>query len=192
MKLRLFVAINLPEYLKKQIDAEISQIEPLFSRPLRFLKPGNWHLTISFLGYEDAGALSPILAALKNTAEKTPSPIVELASLDYGPSESLSQPARMIWLKGTETTSKKLGDLKKTLEANLAENQVNFKMENRAFHAHLTLARFGAVPRRNLPPLGRECRSKFEARTLDLMQSHLKRSGAEYELLSSFDFKKTL
>ena len=192
MKLRLFIALNLPQELKEKISEKTRELAALFNFPIRFLKPENWHLTISFLGYADAGAVNPILRALEGAAEKTSAPMVELASLDYGPSGSAREPARMIWLNGTETTSKQLGDLKKTLEASLRDNQVNFKAENRAFHTHLTLARFGAVLRSNLPPLPREFRLKFEAPTLDLMQSHLKRSGAEYELLSSFDFKKSL
>jgi len=104
----------------------------------------------------------------------------------------------MIWLTGSKKTSEILGEIKNELEDELVKNGVRFKKENREYNAHLTLARFQPNPRKfNLPKLTniKEVgflnieNLSFVVQSLDLMESHLKRSGAEYEILAKVDFK---
>ncbi len=187
MKLRLFIALNLPEDLKKKINYEVNQLRPLFKFPIRFSAKENWHITLTFLGYEPEEAIAGIMAAMKKTAADFKPLTVQFENLSYGPKDTSS--VRMIWLNGTKETSRALAALKASLEDNLIDNQVNFKGENRPFETHLTLARFEPQPRRNLTPLAKPFNHQFEAKGLDLMQSHLQRSGAEYELLTKFEFK---
>lgn len=106
----------------------------------------------------------------------------------------------MIWLTGSKETSKILGEIKNKLEDELIKNRVQFKKENRGFNCHLTLARFSlsqintdqtqinADICENLRSNLRESAFAFYAKSLDLMESRLKRTGAEYEILASISF----
>lgn len=191
MKLRLFIAINLPENIKDEIAKKVDALKSGFSFPIRFLNRENWHLTLVFLGYQDVQDIEAIMNAIQATAQRsTAEPLVELTTISYGPIDERRKTApRMIWLNGSVRTSEKLSAIKKSLEANLRANGVNFQNDYPNFHAHLTLARFLSQPRANLPPIEKPINLKFTARSLDIMQSHLKRSGAQYEVLQSFAFK---
>lgn len=183
--MRLFIAINLPEEVKNKIAEAVEKIKPIFNNeiPVRFLSPKNWHLTIVFLGYQPNETLNPILKSIQETAASFRPVPIAFEKIIYGPP---GKPARMIWLNGTKKTSQILGELKTKLEDALIENRVKFKRENRLFNAHITLARFQFQYKEvQLPKI--DC--YFEAETLDLMESRLKRTGAEYEVISQFAFK---
>jgi 2'-5' RNA ligase len=184
---RLFIAINLPEQVKLRITEIIKQINPeKFSDKsnFRWLSSENWHLTPIFLGYQPDEAINPILNSLKETVKNLPPPTVEFEKIIYGP---LGRPARMIWLTGTKETSKTLGVIKTKLEDELIKNGVRFQRENRLYNAHLTLARFRPTPE-NLQLPNYQLLITFYAQSLDLMESYLKRTGAEYEILASLTF----
>lgn len=185
--MRLFIAINLPEEVKNKIAEAMEKIKPIFDNvPVRFLSPKNWHLTIVFLGYQPSETVGPILKSIEKTAADFNPLKIGFESISYGPPD---KPARMIWLVGTQKTSQTLSELKTKLEDALIENGVKFKRENRLFNAHITLVRFsnplGKLPDNLITPLS----LSFEAKTLDLMESHLKRTGAEYEIVFQFAFK---
>ncbi len=192
--MRLFIAINLPENVKDVIekitnDSKISinqRVNQLKSAAeIRFLPKKNWHLTITFLGYQPPEALDSILKSIEKTAAQFNPVKIDFESISYEPP---GQPARMVWLVGAKKTSEELSKLKIKLDETLIENGVKFKQNNQPFNAHLTLARFsdilGKLPEKLITPL----LLSFEAETLDLMESHLKQTGAEYEVLSEFDF----
>ena len=181
---RLFIAINIPPDIKKRIEEIIEDSKA----EIRFLPPENWHLTISFLGYQPDEAVSPIIESLKETAEYFPAPLIVFDKTIFGPP---AKPARMIWLISPKEISQNLDKIKNYLEDSLAKNRVSFQRENRAFNNHLTLVRFQRDSMPNLadiklPPIDL---IKFQAQNLDLMESHLKRTGAEYEILTSINFK---
>ena len=100
----------------------------------------------------------------------------------------------MIWLVGTKETSKILGEIKNHLENELVKNGVKFQRENRPYNAHLTLARFPSAPINadtiSINQFLNQHKSvlSFQAQSLDLMESHLKSTGAEYEVLTNLAF----
>lgn len=191
MKRRVFVAINLPEAAKKKIDAEAEKIKLVFEEQnffgCRFAPPENLHLTISFLGYQEDNSVALIADAAKETAKKFESPSIVFEKIIYGPPKGTP---RMIWLSGSDKTSKNLAEIKNYLEDLLLENGVGFQQENRPYSTHLTLARLETTPKTSLPKIEKDFRLEFSAKNLDLMESHLKKTGAEYESLSGFNFKK--
>lgn len=184
-KKRLFLAINLPEKIKDKIEVVLEKIRYGFSNDIRFLDRENWHLTVVFLGYQSDEALKPILTSMKNVANNFDPPKIELTDIAYGPKGASP---RMIWLNGSLATANSLGLLKINLEAGLEEGGVRFKKEHRRFQAHITLARFKPVRIAELPPLAEKFQEKFLANSLDLMESRLARSGANYEILQRFNF----
>jgi len=184
MKRRLFIAINLPENVKNEIEKEIEKIQYAFTNDIRFLDRRNWHITITFLGYQDDESIVPIVGSLKQIGKEFESFRIHLTDISYGPKDKTP---RMIWLNGSEETAKILSRLKERLENVLTDNGVTFKKERRRLSAHITLARF--VGARGLPKIDTPLALSFPAQSLDLMESHLSRQGADYELLQSFTFK---
>lgn len=183
---RLFIAINLPISAKARIREAVEKLEKIFPNE-RFVSYENWHLTVSFLGYQPDEVIIPILEAMKETSADFPAPEIKLEKIILAPPDKKEK--RMIWLSGSAETSKSLGEIKDKLEEKLIENKVSFRLENRQFNSHLTLSRFqepfrdsGNIALPDFRPV------VFIPESLDLMESHLKRSGAEYELLSKFDF----
>lgn len=192
MKRRLFIAINLPENVKKNVFNGVTQLESFFlDKKVRFLDEKNLHITLVFLGYQEDTALSGILSAMKGVVKEFNAPKVELNSdFAYVPEKN----PRMIWLRGSKNTSENLSKIKDFLEEKLIDNKIHFKVENRIFNTHITICRFANFMRGDLPELSFNLGKDlvFEAATLDLMESHLSKSGAEYELLQSMDFKLNL
>ena len=91
----------------------------------------------------------------------------------------------MIWLLGDNRASKLLGQIQNELKKQLVSEGVNFKLEYRPFTAHVTLARFKDVVK-PLPKIEQDFTLEFTLKSLDLMESVLKRSGAEYQIMSKF------
>lgn len=195
---RLFIAINLSQQLKDSITRIIADIDAdilgctsgspcLRESAFRWLPAEQWHLTISFLGYQPDEAIGQILNSIKETIKDFSAPVVEFEKVILAPPD---KPAKMIWLTGGKETSQILGQLKNSLENNLVKNGVKFQRESRLYNAHLTLARFRAISKSfQLPQLPNyQLPITFYAQSLDLMESYLKRSGAEYEILAELTF----
>ncbi len=185
-KKRVFVAINLPDDVKNELAAIISKIGDNYNENVRFISRDNWHLTISFLGEQTDDNISSANQAIEGTAKKFMPPNIQFEKIIYGP---IGKTPRMIWLVASRRTSDRLGEIKADLEKGLFEAGINFEQEHRQYNAHLTLARFSAVGRESLPPLDIEFDRQFQPASLVLTESHLKRSGAEYEPLAQFDFE---
>lgn len=184
MKRRIFIAINLDQATKQVINKEVQELKLLFHDRVRFVSPENWHITISFLDYQEDSAIGTIIKVLQDYALNVSAPEIHFEKIQYGPNDL---DRRMIWLIGSNETSEKLGSIKKALEDRLSEDGIGFKRENRLFQTHLTLVRFGYAPEA-LPALNQAVNCEFRAESLDLMESTLKTAGPEYLLLSRFDF----
>jgi 2'-5' RNA ligase len=170
---------------------------------IRFAPQGNWHLTVTFLGDQDDIVLPAIADAVKIASWSFPPPEIVFEKISYGPPAfgAAARPpkffgeksgrARMIWLCADRASSERIAKIKDVLDATLASRGVPFQKEMKLFSGHITLARFtGEMELASLPQIERPLRFSFSAASLDLMESELKRSGAEYGLLQSFDFKE--
>lgn len=184
MKKRLFIAINLPEDVKDKIEAALENIRYGFTNDVRFLPRDNWHITVTFLGDQLDESLPAIVKSMKEAVSSFRQPVIKFTDIDYGPK---SRPPRMIWLNGAVESAKDLAVLKRNLDDGLVENGVIFKKERRHFNIHITLARFSFS--KDLPAIKSDFKTSFRAKSLDLMESRLSRSGAEYDLLQSTAFK---
>ena len=123
---------------------------------------------------------------MENAAKEFPQPMIELTGIGYGPKDSSK---RMIWLNGNADTSKNLAEIKEKLDDGLVKEGIRFKKEHRKFQTHITLARFKSVAHNQLPPIEADFSLRFPAKSLDLMESRLSRSGADYEILQKINFK---
>ena len=182
---RVFVAINLPDEVKEEIGDKIRDID---SKEIRIIPPENWHLTVSFLGNQSEGSLLEIIESIKIITDEFPAPLIELTKIVYGPARSRP---RMVWVVGTEESSKKIANLKRRLGDELKNRGIKFNHdEYRRYNLHITLARFSAESNfavNNRLDIPLTCR--FAPNNIDLMESNLKRNGAEYMLVEKCFFK---
>ncbi|MBW3535062.1 MAG: RNA 2',3'-cyclic phosphodiesterase [Gemmatimonadetes bacterium] len=181
--MRLFVALSLPKKERQRIHKEAATLRER-GLPVRWVEPDHYHLTLKFLGEVRPDRVERIDGLLTKIARSNAPFPVEMGG--FGAFPTIRRP-RVIWL-GVEP-SPALRCLKQDVEWALAE--IGFDRETRAFHPHLTLGRVdeegGAGAFRGLDEvtasMGYE--ASFEVKSLELMRSHLSRSGARYSVVAS-------
>lgn len=186
MQHRIFIAINLPESIKKFF---LNYQEKLPDFPIKWTKRENMHITLTFIGYVKDENVPKICEAVKQACAQHKSFKINLNEICYGPPKKL--PPRMIWAKGKE--SKELIDLKTDLEKSLIKSEIGFIEDNKNFHTHITLGRIKAwewkrIEPEERPDITQETDLNFEVNSIEVMESKLKRSGPEYIQLLSVKF----
>jgi len=172
MKKRIFIAITIPKNLQQKIwDWQQSLTYQL---PVRWLALKNLHLTLIPPWYEDN--LEKIFLALDALPKKYPPFKIKFSQVTFGPNRY--QP-RLIWATG-ETPQASL-----VLQKALGSLFPHLKSEKRPFRLHLTLARFrpeqfASFPIKNLNEI---INWQTDVTSISLMQSHLSKTGADYEIL---------
>ena len=187
MKHRIFIAVNLPESLKKKLS-EYSRKWP--ELPARWTKKDNLHITLEFLGYVATEEIADIYKIVERVAASHSPFSVHLKGISYGPPEKM--PPRMVWAEGEK--SPELGALKDDLQNSLAEEKFRTDSGGRSFAPHVTLARIGAWNFRKIEPEERpevqeEISFDFPVESIEIMESKLHRGGPEYFVLESCQLK---
>jgi len=177
-KRRVFIAILPPEDLREKLFL-LSKKWP--GLPCRWLKPENIHLTIIPPTYLDENELADLINALKEIAPGSHPFNLNMEKIIYGPP---GKPARMIWAIGKE--SPELENLRKILAQTVAKTNLPFRSETRPLLPHLTLARM--FPKEwsrleNKPKIDETFPAEFPVASIEVMESELHRTGAEYRLL---------
>jgi 2'-5' RNA ligase len=208
----------LPEEIKRKLLEYEDKIEELFtpyrtegsgSGPIRWTKPENLHITLAFLGYLSDEELVEVLRITKEVASRHQPFSINLNKICYGPpkmpySETKSltgrrdkianRPPRMIWVEGEK--SKDLANLQIDLEKSLTSSgKIRFEPEERSFTCHITLGRirqweFRQIEPEERPNVDEDISSNFEVKSIEVMESQLKRGGAEYTILESIPLSK--
>ena len=191
MRHRIFIAINLPEDIKKNLVDYQAKWPEL---PIRWTKKENLHITLMFLGYLVDEELLEILRITKEVAQRHESFSINLKKIIYGPPKKL--PPRMVWAEGEK--SKELGKLQKDLENSLLSSEALAKedltIEARPYAPHITLGRIKAWEFRKIEPeerpeVNEEINLNFEVNSIEVMESELKRGGPNYAILESCPLK---
>ena len=95
----------------------------------------------------------------------------------------------MVWAIGER--SEEFTALKNDLEKSLSvSGRIHFSSEKREFSPHITLGRIRTWEWKKIEPEEREDVSSeislsFEVQTIEIMESQLKKGGAEYSILES-------
>jgi 2'-5' RNA ligase len=178
-KRRIFIAINLSEGIKRRIFDFQKKFEQL---PVRLTKGRSLHLTVVFIGYADEQEIYDVCRLTREVAANIETFDIHFEKIIFGPP---GKPPRMIWLKGK--ISGELSRLKNELEQTFVSSEClrDFRPENRAITPHITLARMNLESRDQLPLLDQEFKAVMPVATIDVMESDLKRDGAEYIILES-------
>jgi 2'-5' RNA ligase len=191
-QVRSFVAIELPEELKRELLELNGRLKAGGHRGVRWVDPQGMHLTLKFLGDVAADRLDDITAALAEAISGIAPFRLEVGGLGVFPN---LRRVRVAWV-GISGEVDSLQLLQRRVESSLAK--IGFPAEARKFTPHLTLARV----RDQVLPEERQGfghfieNTDFKARrgitvdTVFLMKSQLTRQGAIYTQLSSVGLGK--
>lgn len=188
---RVFIAINLPEDIRKKL-AEYQNKWP--ELPIRWTKPDNIHITLIFLGYITDEELLEVSKITKEVVLRHSPFFVNLSKICYGPPKKM--PPRMIWVEGEK--SKEFASLKDDLEKSLLESQkVRFSPEDREFSLHITLGRirkweWQRIESEERSNIDEEINFNFSVDSIEVMESVLKRGGPEYTILESHNLESKI
>lgn len=132
--IRTFIAIELSEQIRDQLDAVVRAINSNRSLPVKWVLGKNIHLTLKFLGEQQREKISALESSLR--PEMCMVKPFEITVSGFGVFPNFNRP-RVIWV-GVQAPQD-LNKLQLKVE-NLAR-QAGFEAEERPFSPHLTLGR---------------------------------------------------
>jgi 2'-5' RNA ligase len=184
-KLRLFVALDLPVEVRRDLNAWRRQA---FTDPALRLIEGP-RMRLLFLGHRPQRQVVPYLEAIRALCAQAPAPLIELGDLEARGRRS-SRPRLFTLAAHSPGTEALQRGLRSIFEK---RGLVFHESRQRAFRTHLTVARVqteGRPSRRPLPvsspPEGRlpaSLRRPFRAQSIGLYSSQLRPEGARHRLL---------
>lgn len=175
--MRLFVAINLPEDVKKYLKS-IQQLSFGPNRERGFSLAGDFHLTLQFIGEVNTEQALNIKSALYHVF--MPKMIFRLGPLGVFKNGGK---VRVVWIG--LSVPKELYRVQSEVEEQLAP--LGF-FNDKKFTPHLTLARVKFCDddfENRLKKISVE-QKEFTADSFSLMESHLSSSGAEYDEIENY------
>ena len=182
IKRRLFIAINLPEGVKKKLvdwQRNMSACLGQDSGEVNWVKKENLHITLVFIGYVSDDEMYEICKITGEVAKEHNPFFINLERIILGPP---GRTPRMFWVQGEK--SQELGELQGNLEEKIEQRHGG----RHAFRPHITLARFKYPIVKFLPKeVNEPFKVQIPVETIDIMQSNLKRSGAEYSVLETVE-----
>lgn len=180
---RIFAAIDVSEAARRAVSGRIESLRGEFSGARAvWTKAEKLHLTLKFLGETDDEGLEKFIRAIENAARKFSPFKLQIGGAGVFPS---ARNARVLWLDVRDENNN-LQKLSECLEEECRAQ--GFPKENRAFKAHLTIARLKQKPDASLiekhlnasfPPL-----EAFEASEITIYASQLLPHGSRYTVIS--------
>lgn len=179
--MRSFIAIELSE----ATVAAISKLQEEFKKcdaDVRWVKPGNIHLTLKFLGDIEEKDARSITEIIKGSCYNYAPFKLDVSGVGIFP--NVRSP-RVLWVGMHDNDV--LTELQKELDEGMAS--LGFKQEKRRFVPHLTLGRFrssrgkGTISRQ-IEAFKNHKFGKVDVRSVCLMKSELSPSGARYTKIS--------
>lgn len=180
---RLFIAINLPAYVKSKFKEYQNK---WYNLNVRWTKPENLHITLVFIGYVGDDEMLSICDIAKEIGKNHDPFSIRFNKILFGPP---NKPPRMIWAEGE--ISRKFADLQNDLERKIFHFSGAFgRQDARVFKPHITLARIRQNIERDLqkiPDIEENINLEFSVNSIEVMESRLGKGGAEYTILESMD-----
>jgi len=177
-KHRIFIAINLSNDIKKQLDKYKDKWPEL---PAKWTAKDNLHITLEFLGDLTEEELGEVCLVVGDVVKRHNIFSISLDNVSY------SEGDRMVWVKGGK--SDELSDLKKDLQECLLE-RVAFRPELKSFSPHITLARINQwewkkIEPEERPEINENIEIIFTVESIEVMESELKKGGPRYMVIES-------
>lgn len=190
MKKRVFIAIDLPQEVKKKFESFFEKVSQI--QEVKWEKLEKLHLTLVFLGRTEEEKIQTLTLLLDRIKVNYKSFTFYITpKLSAFP--TISNP-RVLWLP-IKGEIEKLRAMTETLQKMLHDK--NFQFDEREFHAHLTLGRFRSgvakwqkekalkIIERALPKDAID----FTVGGITLFESTLTPKGSRYTILYYADFR---
>jgi 2'-5' RNA ligase len=176
--MRLFIAIEIPDEIKKEMAKVQEQLRKA-NVEASWPRPEGMHLTLKFLGEVPETKIAEIVRGLQTAAEGIGRFRLEVRGVGTFPNP---RNARVVWI-GLAGEVGKLTHLQESVENAL--ERIGLARDERKFTAHLTLGRIKQVRSRDqwlagLEELRDRSLQGFDVTAVSLMKSELKPSGAVY------------
>jgi 2'-5' RNA ligase len=183
---RLFVALEIPSAVRDNLAAFLDSLRGISNDP-RWVRPGNLHVTLKFLGEVEEAKVAAIRSALGEMRSEQ-AVTLNFRGLGFFPSE---KHPRVFWAGIEAPANLKL----LAADIDCAMEKLGIPREQRAFSPHLTLARFersvlSEASRKAIAANLERDFGSLHTNEFHLIQSKLKPSGAQYTTLASFSFAK--
>lgn len=182
-KMRIFVAIELPEDLRRKIFAVSQKIAKKI--PIRLVAERNIHLTLLFLGERNDGEVGRIKSIIGAIAKTFPPIFLKIENLEFFPNPTRPHG---IWINvGGE--KEKLFSLYKKIVDGLLKDGIKFRKNELKFPSHITVGRVGKkVGRAGRPSEFNELKENLVLRIdkMTVFRSQLSSSGPTYFKLAEF------
>ncbi len=196
-KQRIFFALNLPEKIKEELSNYQKEIGGLFSffdgDVIRWTKKENLHITLKFLGYVNDKELLGLSQALKEATASQKRFSLKLTKICYGPLP-LERVPRMVWVVGEP--SREIVYLNEEIENLVSKISKRYQEKGkRKFTPHITLGRirqwqWQRIEPEERPSIERDLDLPLKVCSVEIMESILKKGGAEYKIIQSFSLQK--
>lgn len=172
---RLFVAIRPPEHIR-DVLIDAMDVSPDF----RWQDDGQLHVTLRFVGEVERPLGDDLAAELSRIR----SPRFELRIKGVGRFEQRNAGALWAGVEPKEPIAALASKVERVCQ------QIGLEPERRAFHPHITLARWKGRRTREVADFVERTRDlssdPFEVDAFILFESHLSRHGAHYEEVASY------
>ncbi|WP_321372158.1 RNA 2',3'-cyclic phosphodiesterase [uncultured Desulfuromusa sp.] len=183
LKVRLFVAIELPENLKKSLSEVVSSLAK--SRvDVKWVKVENLHMTLKFLGDTDHDKLPEIIAALDTISRRQIPFTVNVSGYQFLP------PRENPRILAVETDQQERLKRLAVIVQDYLE-KYDFSKEKR-FKSHITLGRLKGTTKNSKLKQLTECEKpagSFPVQSVSLYKSILTPTGPIYKVLHRAEFK---
>ena len=186
--MRSFIAIELPETLKKAL-ADLQQELEKCGADVRWTRPENIHLTLKFLGNIEEDKADIIAEKITGTCKGQPDFELGISGVGVFPNK---RSPRVLWA-GIDLNDDILA-LQEGIEEAMAF--LGFEREKRRFSPHLTLGRFRSSRGKQalLDEMDAYMENIFglmDVNSVLLMRSDLEQSGARYTKIAEAYLGKT-
>lgn len=186
--IRLFIAVLLHPALQDGLTQTLRTVSRS-DAPVKWLEPGNLHLTLCFLGDVPQARVAEVIERLGQVSREAAPFTMQVGGLGAFP--NLKKPS-VLFAPVTQGTEP-LRSLASTISGSL--KGVGAKQEDREFNAHVTLGRVKGFKgaKTVAPKLEGKVPTligEMTVKSFALVQSRLEPSGAVYKILQEFPFGK--
>jgi len=181
MQKRLFVAIGLPEDIKKRLFRFMEK--ECQNLPVKRVRPENFHITLNFLGYVMDENILNVCRSVQDVAENFQTFELKFAGLELGPN---GQTKKFVWASGEK--SEEFSDLKYRLDRALGF----LAKETKGFKPHITLGRIKKEEWKKISPepdLEKKLKFSVPVSSVELFESRFEKDKRAYYILESFALK---
>lgn len=193
-RLRLFVAITVPDAVREEMILVQRELEPLAPQgAVRWSRPEQFHLTLRFLGDVSSDRVADLQESVLTACTNMPALHLHAQGVGFFPH---ARSPRVIWV-GINNEENLLMDLQKKIED--AVHPFTSERGNERFAGHVTLGRFKQFNRLKMKELTLRAESlkdrafgNWTAQEIEIIRSKLLPTGAYYIPLSGLPLGKRI